>query len=240
MKKMLTTCLILITLFFTGTDTRADDAIKPRLVTVNAMGEVDIQPDILLLSIGFVTTDKDLSDAKKENDKKVDEVLKILARYNIESKDIQTSQINIQPQYDYQKRPPLIRGYMVSNTLNIKLRDLSQFDKILEKTVTAGSNQLNGIQFDVDKKEAHQKEARRMAVAKAKEKAEEMVTQLGQKLGRPYTIEEINTQWGMPQPQMMRAKMMMMETSADSSMETLAQGEVTISSQVQISFEIEN
>ena len=91
----------------------------------------------------------------------------------IAAKDIQTSNFTVQPRYQYNNngKPPLLDGYDVSNTVTVTVRKLDSLGNVLDKAVSAGSNQINGIQFQVSKPETAEDEARKLAVEDAHRKA---------------------------------------------------------------------
>ena len=77
-----------------------------------------------------------------------------LKRAGIEDRDIQTSSINLNPEYRYdQNRPPRLTGYRASNTVNVKFRDLKRTGAILDALVAEGANQINGPSLTIDKPE---------------------------------------------------------------------------------------
>ena len=90
----------------------------------------------------------------RANAVQMDKVMAAIRAAGIAERDIQTSGINLNPQYKYvENQPPSIVGYQASNNVNVKVRDLSKLGKVLDALVANGANQINGPSFEVDKPE---------------------------------------------------------------------------------------
>lgn len=95
----------------------------------------------------------------------------------IPNKDVQTSSISLYPQYVYQEKlGQKLTGYQASNTINIKVRDLTKLGKIIDILTTNGVSQLNGPSFEIDQIESAYDEARLSALQKPKHKPSPMLT----------------------------------------------------------------
>ena len=98
----------------------------------------------------------------RANAAQMDKVMAAIRAAGIAERDIQTSGINLNPQYKYaENQPPTITGYQASNTVNLKVRDIAKLGKVLDALVASGANQVNGPSFEVDKPDAAYDEARR-------------------------------------------------------------------------------
>ncbi len=139
-------------------------------------------------------------------------MLAALKKSGIADRDLQTSGFSIQPQYNYpqpvdnQPQPPQLIGYQTSNSVTVRVRDLSKLGEIIDQSVTLGINQGGDIQFTNDKPEAALEAARKNAVANAIKKAKTLSEAAGVKVGRIVEISE-NVMRPMPQP-VYRAAMM--------------------------------
>ena len=204
-----------------------DDA--PRTITITGEGEVSAEPDIAYIETGVVTQGKTAAEALAANTEAMTEVFKGLEDAGIGKKDMQTSQFSVYPVYEQQKpeaqRPqtPKIGGYRVQNQLTVTVRDLSTLGAILDKVVTLGSNQMNGIRFSIDKPDALIDEAR---------KAKLYAGAAGVALGEILSISEN----GVSRPQPMYMKAMAMRESADV---PVASGEQTLSASVTLVIKID-
>ena len=74
-------------------------------------------PDIVSLRVGVETRNRNLQDAKRENDERVAKVLAFLKASEVKPKDVQTDYISIEPNYDndISREKPVI--YVARNPL---------------------------------------------------------------------------------------------------------------------------
>jgi uncharacterized protein YggE len=177
---------------------KADEpaAQEPRLITVTGDAEVRVVPDEVVLTLGVETWDKNLNIAKRQNDEIVKRVLALAGEYGIAPEHVQTDYVSIEPRYRdgyYEERDFI--GYFVRKTLVITLRDLSRFEDLLSGTLDAGVNYVQGIEFRTTELRKHRDEARALAVTAARGKAEAMATELGQSVGEPQAITEVQSGW---------------------------------------------
>ena len=122
-----------------------------------------------------------------------DAVIKSLKSNGIDQKDIKTTNFSIQPQYDYKNNSePKITGYIVTNTVEAKVRKLDNFSKIIDDAVKAGGNdaRLQGIRFGIEDNEKLIDQAREAAMKDAKKKADQLAKLGGVSLGAPIAISE--------------------------------------------------
>ena len=142
------------------------------LLSVSAQAEASRVPDVATLSTGVVTQAADANAALRANATQMAKVVATIKAAGIAEKDIQTSGINVNPEYRYaENQPPKITGYQASNTVNIKVRDIGKLGEVLDALVAGGANQVNGPSFEIDEPEAVYDEARRAALEKAKARA---------------------------------------------------------------------
>ena len=78
---------------------QAQQQPMPPLVNVNGVGEVRVQPDQVMLSMGVEVREKSLEQARKQADSKAAAIIAYLNKQGISEKDIQTSYMSIYPIY---------------------------------------------------------------------------------------------------------------------------------------------
>lgn len=201
------------------------------LINVSGEGKVKVAPDQVCISASVETKGNNAKDVKKQNDEKMDAVLKFIKKMNIPTADFKTKQVALNPQYDYEKKKT---SYNATQTVEIVVKDLSKYDELMEGLVQQGINRIDRVSFESSKLAQYESEARKLAMKDAKVKAEEYVSVLGQKVGKAFTISD-NSQVYRPQP--MYAAMRMKEAdSMGASNETLAIGEIEITANVSVSF----
>jgi uncharacterized protein YggE len=153
----------------------ADDA-KPDKATlaVSGHGEVRVKPDIAIVTIGALTSGATAREALDLNNKAMTAITASLKGAGIADKDMQTSGFMVAPRYNYgqSNEPPKVVGYDVTNNITVTVRKLDILGKVLDGAVSEGSNTINGVSFTVAEPEAPRDEARKLAVADARRKAE--------------------------------------------------------------------
>ena len=216
------------------TTLQAQEIKQIPMVNVNGEGKVKTEPDQALITISVESKGNNAQDVKKENDKKMDAVLKLIKKEGIPKEDVQTQRVSLNPNYDYEKKK---NYYLATQTIQILLKDLSKYDALMEGTVDAGINQINNVEFKSSKLIQLQSDARKLAIKDAKTKAEDFVSVLGQKVGKAITISDNSAGYN-PQPILYRA--MKSEALSDSAPnQTLAIGEIEIVVNVSVSFILE-
>ncbi|MCR9135738.1 MAG: SIMPL domain-containing protein [Alphaproteobacteria bacterium] len=219
---------------------QTSDADKPGIVSVTGEGIARLAPDMALVTMSVLRQEKTARAALDANNRAMTEVLAAMKQNGIETRDLQTSNFSIDPQYFYPKstdnKPvePQITGYRVSNTLTVRVRDLSKLGTILDTSVTLGVNQGGNIQFTNDDPSAAIDEARKDAMLNAIAKAKTLTEAAGIGLG---PIAMISEQHRTPSPvPLMRAEMAM-KASADAAV-PVASGENQYSVTVNVNFEL--
>lgn len=214
------------------------------LLTVNAEGASTGEPDLALFSAGVATQGDTASAALAENSTKMTRVIAALKRAGIADRDIQTSNLALNPVYAPPKRMPdgsiedqgqRIIGYQVSNQVSVKQRKLADYGKVLDALVSAGANQVNGPTFMLAKPEAAQDEARASAMKSARARAELYARAAGMRVVGIVSISEGGG--SMPQPVMFR-RMADSAAAAPPPPAPVMSGELETSVTVTVQFEL--
>lgn len=210
----------------------ADDHALPTTLTITAEGRIDRAPDVAELSGGVVTQAPTAAAALAANATRMTSVIAAIRRAGIADRDIQTTGLNLQPQYKYgDNQPPVLTGYQVNNTVSLKIRKLTNAGTLVDALVAAGANQINGPTFRVDDAEGTLDAARRAAVATARSRAELYATATGMHVARIRSIVEGSSEAPAPRPIMMMAR-----AKADDT--PVAPGEVSLGASVTVVFEL--
>ncbi len=217
------------------------DKAPQRILSITGSGEVKAAPDIAIISLGVTSQAKTAGEALAQNTKDMSALLDSLKGDGITEKDLQTSNFSVQPVYNRVKasssqepQNPTIIAYRVSNQLTAIVRDLDKLGSILDKSVSAGSNQFNSLQFSIDKPAPLRDKARKQAVNDAKRKAEIYAQAAGVTLGNIVTISESGG-YRPPQPIGRHNARML---AAEAAPVPIAQGEQSVSVSVNIVWEI--
>lgn len=205
------------------------------LLSVSAQAEASRVPDVASLSTGVVTQAADANAALAANAKQMNQVMAAIKAAGIAEKDIQTSGINVSPQYKYtDNQPPAITGYQASNTVSIKVREIGKLGEVLDALVASGANQVNGPSFEIDEPEAVYDEARRAALEKARQRAQMYAKSLDLKVRRIVSISE-GGGFQPPQPMMRMAKA---EAFDAAGAPPVSPGETTLTANLDVVFEL--
>lgn len=210
-------------------------AISGTRLDVNATGEVTRVPDLAIISAGVQTLQPTATAAIEENAARMERVRAALKRAGIEDRDIQTSSINLNPEYQYdQNRPPRLTGYRATNTVNVKFRDLKRTGAILDALVAEGANQINGPNLTIDKPESALDEARTKAIANGRARAELYARALGMRIVRLISVSE-GGGYNVPPPMPVVAMMAERSGAADTKIDP---GTQQLQVNVSMSFEL--
>ncbi len=204
--------------------------------TIEGEGKVSGTPTLAEISFGLLSEGSDVAKIQKDNTQKVNAMIAAVKQLGIAEKDIQTSQYSINPKYDYRDGASKIIGYQVSQSVNLKLRDLSKIGDVLTKVGQLGGNQVNGPSFTIDDPSSLKQEARMKALEDARKKAEALSDVLGVKIGRVVTFTESSNNSG-PIPMMYR-EMAAMDASAPVANPTIQAGSLDVMSNVSVTFEV--
>ncbi len=219
----------------------ASAEVQERIPSLNASGEafVTVVPDIAIVTIGVTTRGETARAALDQNSAETARVIEAITGAGVEARDVQTSGFNVSPVYE--ERPPRIDdqggvmempkivGYQVTNEVRVTVRDIGKSGALLDQVVTAGANQISGIQFDVSDPQAAADEALRKAIADARRKAELMAAAAGVRIVR---ILDISGGGSFP-PVFARAESMAFDRSAP-----VMPGESRVTANANIIFEI--
>lgn len=171
-------------------------------ITVGGRADVAGTPDTLRLDLSVVATGTSVSLALASANRSADAVQKSLLANGVAKKDLQTSGLNIAPDYDYSTSgTPRLKGYQVSESVSAKLRNLGRAGDAIGKAVSAGGNavRVNGISLDLEDTGALVSAARDKAFADAKAKAAQYAKAAGRALGDVVSIaEDVSTSSPIP------------------------------------------
>lgn len=201
-------------------------------ITVTGEGTVQAVPDIATLTLGVTTQGDTAAAALGANNTALATVLDRLKSSGVETRDIQTSNLSINPNwsnYD-SSAPQKITGYTAANMVTVTVRDLAKLGGVLDAAVTDGANTMNGLTFGLADPKPAMDEARKRAVSDAMDRARLLTGAAGVRLGKVVSISE-NGGYQPPMP-VFRAEM-------KSDAVPVAQGELGISASVTLIFDID-
>lgn len=177
-----------------GGDTSVTISTPPQTgVSVTGTGKVTVTPDIGQISLGVEVTQKTVAQARSSAAETLTAIIDTLKANGVADEDIRTQFFNIRPQFNFQRDDaPEIIGFTVTNTLDIKVREIDDLSKVLDDAIEAGGNfvRVNNVSFGVDEPEQFMDEARKLAVEDARARAKQLVELAGAELGEVRSISE--------------------------------------------------
>jgi len=216
-------------------------------ISVSGEGTVFAVPDTATFSVSVSETAKDVESAQTSATTKANAVIAYLKSQNIADTDIQTTDYEIQPQYDYSSNActsglpcspstPTLTGYQVSETLSVKVRDTSKAGSILAGVGSKGASSVSGLDFTVADEDSVEAQARDKAIAQAKDKADALAKSLGVSIVRVVGFSEN----GAPGPiYYAKSAGMTMDAAMPSVAPQIQTGQNKIVSDVTVTYEIQ-
>lgn len=213
----------------------ADTMFKATTLTLSAYGETRIAPDIATITLGVQTEAPTAGEAMRLNASRMSQVIASLKKAGIDDRDIQTSGLNLNPQYVYeQNAPPRLSGYQATNQVVITARDLSKLGQVVDASVNAGANNVGGISFGLADSAAAEDAARMKAARTLQARAELYARSMGYRVGRLVTMSEGGGYQPAPPPM----PMMAMAREKSDSATPVEGGELKVRIDVSATFEL--
>jgi uncharacterized protein len=179
-------------------NSRVSPEEMPATVQARGEGSVDVAPDAATVTVGVTATKPSLPAARDEAARQAETMIASVKEAGIPARDIQTShyRIRVLRDTDPNGNPTIVRGYEVSTAIDVTVRDLELLPAVLDAATAAGANQVSGPHFFVQHPEEAEDEARRLAMASARHRAETLAAAEGATLGRVRSIVDAAAQRG--------------------------------------------
>lgn len=248
--------LLCILVFITITQTMQLTQFEPNYASINVEGvaEVNAVPDIGVFSFTVEAESEDVATAQEESGETINEIMTYLkTEGGVEEKDIKTTGYNTYPRYEWEQRlciqgncdnERVLRGYVVTQSVTVKVRDTEKAGELIAGVGSRGATNLSGLNFEVDDLEAKKEEARLLAIADAKAKADRLADELGVRLGDIMSFYDNGGDGYYPMPMYAETRAMGGDMMMDMAVEEasfapeISVGEDTIVARVTITYEI--
>lgn len=169
----------------------AESMFRATTLNLSAYGETKVAPDMATITLGVMTEAKTAAEAMQSNATRMNAVMASLRKAGIPDKDIQTSNLSLNPQYRYQEnQPPLLVGYQASNNVTITVNDLKRLGPAVDASVASGANQVHGISFGLQDSTTAENAAREAAVKALAAKADLYARATGHRVTRLVSLSE--------------------------------------------------
>jgi uncharacterized protein YggE len=206
-------------------------------IWITGQGKVTAVPDIITLSLGVESQGVSVAMAQSQAAEAMDKVMTALTDNGVAEKDIQTQYFSIRKvsRWDREKEEEVVIGYQVTNTVTAKIRDIDKAGSIIDRVALAGGDltRINNVGFSIDDPSDYYVEAREMAMADAKDKANRLAELADVTLDKPIFISE--SSWT---PPITRDVMAMAEAPTPAPATPITPGEMEISLNVQVVYAI--
>lgn len=228
----------------------SQDNSKPVTIDVSGTAEVEVAPDQVIYSLDVTNVDMDLQVAKRKNDEIVGKVLALTKRFSISPQDVKTDYISLEKKYEFIRDAKvkiydedgdeigkkIFKGYEISKTVIVKLRDLSKFEEFFSEILNSGITEVNSVKFETSNLREMKDKAREMAMKAAQEKAAAMAGAIGQTIGKAISVVEVeNTNRGYSMSNI-SANTTSAVGSFVQSVATFAPGSIKVEASVKVSF----
>jgi uncharacterized protein YggE len=163
---------------------------NPRQVTVVGSGHVQGVPDTLTADVGIEFTAPDVTAAMNQTNDRQQAVINALAGAGVDRKDISTTEVSLQPQYD--SSGGTITGYRADNSIRVKIHPADSASHVLAVIVGTGGDatRINSVSYSIADDSQLLKDARARAFQDAKDRAEQYAQLSGLGLGKIISISE--------------------------------------------------
>ena len=190
--KLLATTFVATALIALPASAHDLDTKRTGVLHATASGSADVAPDRATVTAGVQSQAPTANEAMAMNSEKMRRVFEALKRAGVNERDIATSYLSLQPNYDFdpQTRQRRDNGYQVNNQVTIATSDIDDVGVLIDALLEAGLNNIQNVNFTVRDRDAAQDKARRAAIRKARDKAEDMAEAAGVELGELLVVTE--------------------------------------------------
>lgn len=184
-------CLLVIVWLFTNFKPCNED----HAILVEGRGEVYAVPDTMTISLRVEETAKTTAEAQKAGEEKISKIKDILKKYEINSSDIKTTNVNVYEQFDWRDTWRVSLGYTASHNLEVKIKNANTENEGLGSRIISEVSEIwgvlvNDISYDIYDKTEYYSQARKLAMEKAYQKAWELAKLWNVRLWKPINIQE--------------------------------------------------
>lgn len=185
----------------------------PAVIVTNGEGLVKRAPDRAWVSIAADSRARTAQEAQRLNTDAMTAVIERIKAAGITPDAIQTTGYNLQPEFDYVNGKQTLRGYVARNQLQVRVDALAKTGDVIAAAVATGATNVSGVRFDLKDREAIEREALRVAVQDARQRATAAAAGAGVTIDRVVRVEEQREMIDGPRPMQMNMAMMRQEST---------------------------
>lgn len=146
---------------------------------------------------------------------------------------LQTRSVDLQPEYDYTDGKQRLRGYLARNVVEVRVEDLARVSEVIDAAVGAGASRVDGLRFDLKRREEIERQALARAVEDALQRARAMASGAGRQMGAVLRIEDARAPVA-PDPRPVFATRMAMEAAVPQAATPVQAGELEVTARVTV------
>lgn len=162
--------------------------IPPGEISVTGQAIRQVAPSYALLNLGVSNENTSVQAAKAQNDAVMSKLISSLQHLGISKNNIQTSNITINPNYNYIDGNSKLNGYHVTNTVVVKVYDTSSIGKAIDAAIASGASDINSLTFQTDVSQEMEDQLSASAISDARHQAEVIARALGHTVGPVKSI----------------------------------------------------
>jgi len=206
-------------------------------VTVSGRGEVRALPDRATVSLGVSAHAPTVAAARDSVNRVVPALLALAHDLKIADGDLHASELAVSPDYVWNQAEAAqhLTGYAVERRIVLELRDLSRLGELLEKSINAGANVVDGPRLDSSRRADLEREALARAVAEAKRNADVLATATGSSVGPAREVLMGGAQAPREREVIVTASRV---SGGGAPASTYSVGEIAFSAEVQVTYEL--
>ncbi|MGB7406004.1 MAG: SIMPL domain-containing protein, partial [Pacificimonas sp.] len=165
------------------------------LLQIEATGMARAAPDLATFGAGITTTGETAKAAIDANSVAAERIRQVIREAGIPGRDVQTRNVSVRPEFERgeggaRTSAPRILGYVATNGLSVRVRDLSKAPDLLQALFDAGANNVNGPRFTIDDDADVLQAARRDAIRNAITEAELYARGFGLRIDRILRVSD--------------------------------------------------
>jgi uncharacterized protein YggE len=209
-------------------------------VSVSGEGRVTTQPDQAVVRFGVATRAETAGEARTQNARAAKTAMNAVRGLDVPEEKMRMERLRLQPRYEYNDEANRreLAGYEATRRVTVELDRLEVVPQLVADVVEGGANELDGIDYRLSDRSQFRNEALQEAARAAREKARLLAATLDAQLGSVRTINEQSFDFVRPQPRLARTEMAKAGDAAQAEPDAYAAGEIEVSAQVQVTFDL--
>jgi uncharacterized protein YggE len=210
----------------------------PRVVVVSGQGEVRAQPDRATVTVGVLARRPTVEAARQEANRVQAALLGVTRSLQIPDAQVRSTRVNVSPEYTWNesKRQREFVAYVVQRQIVVDLRDIEKLGPLMEKSLTAGANDVQEPFLDSTKRKDLEREALVLAVEDARRNADVLARAVGMAVGPARNVQGSGVS---PGPPMAMARLDAVAAAAPvESPQTYQSGELVFGASANVTFDL--